>query len=344
MNIPCAFIMGTKIKNIEVPAEIWTKVTTIPVGTNPDPTNYPTQIKAAGVYNGKIYEIDGNQQFGSNSSPSSFQIHIYNGTSWGTISSFQVPYYEWDWSFCPGGAVFVEYNGKLYLFNSVRYRYSLGSGTCFCYCYDGTSWTQVTPEGNWWPLVVCAVPKGDKLYLFTASSQGSWNPTYWYVVYVYDSTTNTLSAGPTSILTGYVQQIPSNLYTGGFRQIVYYNNKFHCTGTGDNGYGYVHVVDPDTWQIESSARVSSGLFELVVCKNKLHAFGPDVQHYVYNSVSGTWSSAEDTPYQRNPNQSADKYTKAIVYKNKLHIIGVQDKAAIPYPDSTSYDDMYKYNR
>lgn len=343
MNIQRASLTGTKITQIDVPENPWTKITTIPTVPNTDPTNYPTLLKAAGVYNGKIYEVDGNREYGrqyAGTVPSPFSFHIYNGTSWSTSqTSIQPPGYEFDWYFDAGSATFVEYNGKLYLFNFVGQE---GGGSPFCYTFDGTSWSSLTPSNNSWPRnISCAVVKDSKLYLFTTWHTGSaWSANYKYFVYSYDSTTNELTLVNNDAFNAYAESINLPYTTGGFRQVVYYNNKYHCIGKD----GYVHIMNPDTWQIESSTKVAYRLCELIVYKNKLHAFGHFFEHYVYNSVAGTWSSAESLPYQANPSSGDYKPIRAIIYKNKLHVIGIQNISAAPYPDNDSYDEIYRYNR
>lgn len=331
MQIASAFLMGTKIKEIEVPSEPWTKMTTYPNTTG------AYLVKSGASYGGKIYIIAGNSQSVARDVSTTMQMKVFNGTSWADSVTLNVPgYWGNAWTLTPGDSVICEYQGKLYIFAGKLADYGYG-GQANCWVFDGTTATfkSQDSQGNGFPKVHQACVKDGKLYLFQLNSQGSWYPTYWWNVYEYDGTTDIIQQVATNICSGLNgnQNISSRVHV--------YNNKFHIID------GTNHWVIEDDWSYSSLTSLNPACSNSIVYKGKIHAFGAgDVwnhtyNHQIYNSVSDTWDEGENIPYSLSAiSRNGYGETLPIIHKNKIWLLG--SNQTLDY--NVLYDEIYRYNR
>ena len=327
MNIASAFLMGTKIKEIDVPDESWTKMTTLPN------TSGEAVQKSGIAYNGSIY-----MTYGSVNVPRyetvNFTVYKFNGKTWSEVVTLTSGSSEYtNWQFNKGSMLFFTYAGKLYMTHAHFGDYGLG-GPKMGWVFDGSTWqTWNVPVSN----LSQVIEKNGKLYLFETGRRGAWNVSYWWNVYEYND-----SDGSATLVAQNVCDYIIGGLQDGVRRLHWYENKIHVID------GQYHHVIEDDWTYSSLSRPNNDPTSSIVYKNKLHAFSKggawppfDWNHIVYNSVSDTWQEAENIPY---PNSivgyNGYSNTFPILYKNKLWLLGGEQTNAY----NSAFDDIYRYNK
>ena len=333
MQIASAFLMGTKIKEIDVPANPWSEMTAYPNTSG-------AYIKKSGAsYNGRLYMIAGNGGSVAQGVATSMVMKVYNGSSWSDAVTIQVPAYGGaDWYLTPGDSVMCTYQGRLYIFAGKLADYGAG-GQANCWVFDGTTATfkSQDSQGNSFPKVHQACVKDDKLYLFALRAQGSaWAPVYRWDVYEYNGTTDIIQQVATEICVGLqgLQNITSRVNV--------LNGKFHVID------GTAHWIINDDWTYSALTAVPVGATNSIVYKGKLHAFGAGEgtspyakNHQIYNAGNDTWSVGENIPYSLSAiGYNGYAETLPIIHKNKIWLLG--SNQTLGY--NALYDEIYRYNR
>ena len=337
MQIASAFLMGTKIKEIEVPAEYYTKMTSLP---NTSGVN----VSKNGIsYKGKIYAAfgrEGVEQYAT----SSVTIKVYNGTSWSDAVTLTTAASEYSgWTFDKGSLLFFVWHDKMYVAYAKFGDYGM-QGPKFGWVFDGTTWTSWSiPTSN----LSQAVEKNGKLYLFEVGRQGSWNVSYWFNIYEFDDTNNTATLVAQSVAHGLIQ----NGLQDGSRIVVNLNGALHGIGGNAGTYNIRHFIINDDWSCTELNSVYPPISSMIVYKNKIHAFGSgDIwspfsgTHQSWNSVTDSWEYEQAAPYFSAVDYGKYFIPRAIMHKNKMWLIGASNQTGYSWDYSSAFDDVYRYNR
>lgn len=328
MNIASAFLLGTKIKETEVPDDPWTKIAEYPNNTG-------SYLNKSGIaYKGKIYMTVGSERVAQGAT-SSVTVKVYDGTSWSDAVTLTTPSWESSsWTFDKSSMLFFVYNNKMYMVYAHFGDYG-GQGPKFAWVFNGTSWQS-------WNVPVSnlnqVIQKNGKLYLLETGRRGAWNVSYWWNVYEYND-----SDGTAALIA---QNVADSQITGrqdGMPIIVNLNGVLHVVDGRDGTYSVRHGIINDDWSYTSLNSIYPSVQSIIVYKNRIHGFGtgevwsPYVgSHRVWNSVDDTWENVGNSPYY------TDHYPTAlpIIYKNRLTLITAKDGNY----NTAKYDNIYRYNK
>lgn len=332
MNIASAFLMGTKIKEAEVPDEPWTKIATFPNTSG-------ISIEKSGIaYNGNIYVTAGRVNVPRYETVT-FPVYKFNGKTWSeavTLTSGSSEYTNW-W-FEKGQMLFFTYAGKLYMTHAHFGDYGLG-GPKMGWVFDGSTWqTWDVPVSN----LSQAIEKNGKLYLFETSRRGAWNVSYWWNVYEYND-----SDGSVTLVAQNVADYMVSGSQDGRPLIANLNGELHAIGAYRyNPNGQYHFIINDDWSCTQLNAAPGSTCAIIAYKNKIHAFLQDntCYHAVWESVNDVWEAGDTSPYTQASGIIGWLKTMPTIYKKKLVLLGVTNGSDDAQYYKAQFDEFYRYNK
>jgi hypothetical protein len=205
--------------------------------------SYTITSGRAVVYDNKIHVFGGHVS-GSSYSYGTVSHYTWDGAKWTKLSNLKA-------YFRLGSA--VVYNNEIHLLGGHGASGGADKYSKNHYKWDGTSWSAVStlPVG----MAYCsAVVYNDELYIYYGSSVYKWNGTDWTQIYIEGSS-----------------------FTYG--DTVVFKNKIH---TFANNKHYIFDDTSNSLTIGEDLPYLVYKTPVVVCQDKIHLFGAQRQHFIYN--------------------------------------------------------------